>query len=186
MATRSQPTFTIGQFMALVAALAVTWALFTTPGSARFVFWVLMPLTLLIVGPIVVIRHILENSVGIACPYCGAAGSMERRAISSFGARFYRCNTCGVRCRCGAFGAWEDASAGVRREVPEEGRGRPLVRPAGARGRGPDLLQDPRQPRPEQAAPEARQPERPRAGATVPVRVSRSSRPAVARAASGR
>ena len=110
MSTRPQPHFTIGQVMGLIAALAVLWALVATPGSARFLLWILLPMALLIVGPIVVIHHVIENSIGVRCPYCGGGQSMERRAVSSFGSRFYRCNACGVRCKCGAFGTWEDAS----------------------------------------------------------------------------
>jgi hypothetical protein len=96
--------------MGLIAAIAVLWALAVTPGSGQFLVWVLLPMALLIGGPILAIHHIMDNSIGVRCPYCGGSRSMERRAVSSFGSRFYLCNGCGVRCKRGAFGTWEDAS----------------------------------------------------------------------------
>ena len=95
--------------MGLIAAIAVTWALATTPGAGRFVLSVLMPMTLVIVGPFVVLQHVASGTLGQRCPHCQAA-SLERRAVSSFGRRFYLCPACGVRCMRGTFGFWEDAS----------------------------------------------------------------------------
>lgn len=94
--------------MSLIAAIALTWALATTPNSARFVVAVLLPLTLLILGPIVVLNHLFDGAIGVRCPHC--TSPLERRAVASFGSRFYLCPTCGVRCKRGAFGTWEDAS----------------------------------------------------------------------------
>ncbi len=110
MLTRPRPRLTIGQVMGLIAGFAATWALVAQPGAARFVVWVLLPLALLIVGPILVMQHLVDGSLGLRCPHCGGE-TMERRAVSSFGSRYYLCSSCGVRCRRGSlFGVWEDAS----------------------------------------------------------------------------
>lgn len=103
--------------MGLIAAFAVAWTLVATPGAARFIVWVFLPLALLILGPIAIIQHLAEGSIGLACPHCGRAG-MERRAVSSFGFRYYRCTSCGVRCRkMSLFGVWQDASGPEHEEI---------------------------------------------------------------------
>ncbi|WP_435009050.1 hypothetical protein P12x_000300 [Tundrisphaera lichenicola] len=109
MTDRSTKRWTIGRGMGLIAGLAVVWALVTTPDTGRFIGAVLLPLTLMILGPILVIQHILDGSTGVRCPYCSAP-SLERRSLSSFGSRFYLCPSCGVRCKRGALGTWQDAS----------------------------------------------------------------------------
>ena len=57
---------------------------------------------------------------------------MERRAVSSFGARFYLCTRCGVRCMRGVFGGWEDASGPEFDEkFLKKGEGDPWSAPPG-------------------------------------------------------
>ncbi len=109
MSTRPQVRFTIGQTMVLIASMAILWALVATPGSARFFATILLPIVAVVVGPVLIIHHLLDGSIGVGCPNCGEP-TMERRAVSSFGSRFYRCTSCGVRCQRGPFGSWEDAS----------------------------------------------------------------------------
>ncbi len=112
MSTRPHVRFTIGQFMGLIAVIAFVWAILTAPGAARFLVTTLLPITLLIVGPLVLAHHIVDNSLGLGCPNCRRP-TLERRALASFGPRFYRCASCGVRLRRVAFGTWEDASGPI-------------------------------------------------------------------------
>ncbi len=109
MADRSRAQFTIAQWMGLVAAVAILYALFVWDNAA----WALMALafpTVAVVWLAALVLHYVFNPVlGVGCPYCGGL-TLERRAVSSFGERFYRCSKCGVRCRRVALGGWRDAS----------------------------------------------------------------------------
>ncbi len=109
MSTRPHIRFTIGQGMGLIAAFALTWAVLAAPGSARFVVTTLLPVAVLTIAPLVIAHHIVDNSIGLACPHCGRP-TMGRRAVASFGPRYFRCESCGLRCKRRTFGAWEDAS----------------------------------------------------------------------------
>jgi len=109
MSTRPSGRFTIGQVMGLVAGVALLLAILETPGAGRFVVTTLLPIAVLVAAPLVVANHLVDSSLGVTCPGCGKA-AMERRAVASFGSRYYRCTGCGVRCRRPPFGTWEDAS----------------------------------------------------------------------------
>ena len=86
---RRDPTaaaLTIGQVMGLIAAFAVLWALAVTPTRAGSSSAVLLPLALLIVGPIAGHPPHPRRLGRGALPVLRRGRSMERRAVSSFGA----------------------------------------------------------------------------------------------------
>ena len=72
----------------------------------------LIGVTLVVIGIVVIVR-IIEFNNGIPCPVCRHRG-LQRKAITSFGHRFYLCNECGARCQRGMFAMsnddWTDAS----------------------------------------------------------------------------
>jgi len=111
MSTSTRPggRFTIGQLMGLIAGFAVLWAVLSVPGATRFIMTILLPMAVVVIAPLVVANHLVDSSLGVGCPGCGKP-TLERRAVASFGARYFRCASCGVRCKRPAFGTWEDAS----------------------------------------------------------------------------
>lgn len=123
MATRPSGRITIGRIMTLIAGTAVLLAVANTPGAGRFLVTTLLPIATLVVAPLVVANHLVDSTLGVSCPGCGKA-TLERRAVASFGSRYYRCTSCGVRCKRPPFGTWEDASGPEHddkfRKGPEE------------------------------------------------------------------
>ncbi|HEV3166581.1 MAG TPA: hypothetical protein VGZ22_21330 [Isosphaeraceae bacterium] len=65
-------------------------------------------LILFVAVPTYVLREIVPVLRGESCPGCGAEG-FERLSVVPFGARYYRCRECGLRCKRLALGTWEDA-----------------------------------------------------------------------------
>ena len=101
--------FTIGRLMGVIAGVGIVCGLLMTSGANRFLGLWLIP-TLASIAFLGLVIHLLSSPVlGTGCPYCGQA-TLERRAISSFGYRFYRCSSCGVRCMRVILGGWKDAS----------------------------------------------------------------------------
>jgi hypothetical protein len=114
MSTRPHSRFTIANVMLVVAATALTLGVVRTTGLAPVLAASAILATIAIVGIILGSRRVLELMYGHRCPVCGKRG-LERRAILSFGERFFRCPSCGVRCRrsmLGGYGLffWRDAS----------------------------------------------------------------------------
>jgi hypothetical protein len=106
--------FTIGQAMLVVAGVAVTLGLVTTPGLARVLMGLIILGTFVAIGSLLGFYRILELAYGHRCPRCHKLG-MERKALLSFGERFFSCPSCGLRCRRKLFGGygeyvWKDAS----------------------------------------------------------------------------
>ena len=114
-ATGTHPRqFTIGGVMGLVAGTAVVLAIALTPGFAPILGVIVIPSTIVGVGGYLAIRRLVELFYGPRCPGCRAR-ALERRALVSFGERFFLCTACGVRCRQGGLGGygiytWKDAS----------------------------------------------------------------------------
>lgn len=126
MATRPRPQATIGNSMVAVAALLLGVVL--TPGVGRGLATVLIPTTIFVVAAFLAVRRAVDLVSGFRCPTCRRRG-LERRAVQSFGDRFYLCPGCGTRCKrksIGTFGmfAWSDASGpefdDLYRKPPEE------------------------------------------------------------------
>jgi hypothetical protein len=115
MPDRPGSQLTIGKTMAIVAGVGVVMAIVLTPGFAPILGVVVLPSTILGVGAYLSGRWLIERFYGHRCPGCGVR-SLERRALISFGERFFLCSTCGVRCRrklLGFYGMflWKDASS---------------------------------------------------------------------------
>ncbi len=109
---RSQ--FTIGHVMILVAVTGLVLAIAMTPGFAPILGIVVIPSTIVGVGAYLLGRRLIELFYGHRCPGCRVR-SMERRAVMSFGERFFLCTNCGLRCRRSLLGLqgmffWRDAS----------------------------------------------------------------------------
>jgi hypothetical protein len=98
MATGPRSQFTIGQIMVIVAGVSLVLAIALTPGFAPILGIVVIPSTIVGVGGYLGIRRLVELFYGHRCPGCGVR-NMERRAVMSFGERFFLCKSCGVRCR---------------------------------------------------------------------------------------
>jgi hypothetical protein len=106
--------FTIANVMLIIAGVALTMAVVLTPGLAPVLLGFAILTTLALIGGLLATRRILELVYGHSCPRCKKRG-LERRAVLSFGERFFSCPACGQRCRrslLGAYGlyAWSDAS----------------------------------------------------------------------------
>jgi hypothetical protein len=106
--------FTIGHAMAIVAAFGLLLAVFLTPGFAPILGVVVLPSVIVGIGGYLAFCRLVELFYGQRCPGCGVR-SLERRAVISFGERFFLCTNCGVRCRrslLGFYGMffWRDAS----------------------------------------------------------------------------
>ncbi len=112
MANPTRVQLRIGQAMGLVAGVAVVCALLVSTPFGRilgYVGFVALPLALLVAVGMAAIHYLGNPALGAGCPYCGRA-TLERRSVSSFGHRFYRCSGCGVRCMRVILGGWKDAS----------------------------------------------------------------------------
>ncbi len=100
--------------MLVVAATALMLAIASTPGLISTLGRVLITTTIVAVGLFLAARQVVDLVAGHRCPTCDKRG-LERRAVLSFGERFYLCPSCGTRCRrnlIGLFGMfiWSDAS----------------------------------------------------------------------------
>src|SRR6185312_14753710 len=98
MSTGPYSRFTIAHGMLVVAGTALFLGVVLTPGLAPVLGSFVILSTILIVGAILLGRRVLDLVYGQRCPGCGKRG-LERRAILSFGERFFLCPSCGVRCR---------------------------------------------------------------------------------------
>jgi hypothetical protein len=114
--------------MVAVAATALVLGIALTPGVAPVLGTVLIPSTILIICGFLAARSAIDLVMGYCCPTCNRRG-LERRAVRSFGDRFYLCPACGTRCKrrvIGSFGMffWSDASGpeydDLYRKPPEE------------------------------------------------------------------
>jgi predicted RNA-binding Zn-ribbon protein involved in translation (DUF1610 family) len=107
--------FSLSQVMlaVVVAALlcAVTMRAGTTLGPQGLqVLQNLSVLSGLALGALVVlliVHSLVENLFGVTCPNCFQA-TLVRVALHSFGYRYYRCKTCGWRCKRRPWTTWED------------------------------------------------------------------------------
>lgn len=114
MAAGLRSQFTIGQLMAVVAGVALVLGIAMTPGLAPILGVVVIPSTITAVGAYLLARRLVEIFYGHRCPACRLR-KLERRALHSFGERFFLCQNCGLRCRrslLGFYGMffWRDAS----------------------------------------------------------------------------
>jgi hypothetical protein len=114
MSTGPHSRFTIANGMLVVAGIALTLGVVMTPGLAPVLGGFVILGTIVIVASLMAVRRVLELAYGHICPLCGRRG-LERRAVLSFGERFFSCPNCGVRCRrslLGGYGVyhWRDAS----------------------------------------------------------------------------
>ena len=109
MGTFRQPRYTIGQFMALIAALACAFSVPRLIRSARFMTsGESMLLTCVAALPLILVvtNFLIELALGIQCPACSRWG-LKRLARHR---RYYHCPACGVRVKRSGFGPWRDAS----------------------------------------------------------------------------
>jgi hypothetical protein len=100
--------------MVLIAGTATILGIALTPGFAPILGVVVIPSVIVAVGAYLGSRRLVELFYGHRCPGCGLR-TMERRAVMSFGERFFLCRTCGVRCSRNLVGSsgvysWKDAS----------------------------------------------------------------------------
>lgn len=109
MTETDRQRFTIGQGMVAIGLLAVAIALVVNPGVARPAAIAVGGLGVIFLGVVSVVAA-ADFVLGIRCPLCGG-WSMGRTSVASFRDRYFRCSTCGARCRRGLFRGWEDASA---------------------------------------------------------------------------
>ena len=109
MPTRNRPRWTIGQLMLLIAFVAILAAMFTIPPESRGLLVGIVAVAMGILLPLHRIQMMVEAGLGVGCPSCGRRG-MERRAMASFGDRYFLCPTCGARKKRGLLGIWSDAS----------------------------------------------------------------------------
>jgi hypothetical protein len=106
--------YTIANVMIIVAVVALVLAIAMTPGFAPILGIVVIPSTFAGVGIYLGWCRLIELFYGHRCPNCHVR-SLERRALMSFGERFFLCTSCGVRCRRSLLGLnglffWKDAS----------------------------------------------------------------------------
>jgi hypothetical protein len=101
--------YTLGQLIGAAALAAIAVGTAANPTLMRGILFTLIPLAILVLGPLLVIQQLAEGAFGRDCPNCGSRG-MERRSVMSFGGRFHACRECGARYRRGLVGFWEDAS----------------------------------------------------------------------------
>ena len=109
MGSFRQPRYTIGQFMALIAALACAFSVPRLVRSARFMTSgesTLLTCVAALPLLLVVTNFLLELALGIQCPACSHWG-LKRLARHR---RHYQCPACGVRVKRSGFGPWRDAS----------------------------------------------------------------------------
>lgn len=114
MPTVPRNQFTIGQVMAIVAGVALVLGIAMTPGFAPILGIIVIPSVIVAVGTYLLWNRLIEIFYGHRCPGCGDR-NLERRAVQSFGERFFLCKTCGLRCRRSLIGFqglffWRDAS----------------------------------------------------------------------------
>jgi hypothetical protein len=114
MPTGPRSQFTIANTMVIVAATALVLGIALTPGFAPILGVVVIPATIVGIGAYLLARRVMELVYGHRCPSCGRF-RLERRAVVSFGERFFLCPHCGLRCRrslVGVYGMffWRDAS----------------------------------------------------------------------------
>jgi hypothetical protein len=114
MPTGTRSRFTIARLMVIVAGTALVLGIALTPGVAPIFGEVVIPSVIAGVGIYLGSRRLVELFYGHRCPGCGVRG-MERRAVRSFGERFFLCKHCGVRCSRSLLGIsgnffWRDAS----------------------------------------------------------------------------
>ena len=114
MPTGPRSQFSIGRMMVVIAGIALVLAIIMTPGFAPTLGLIVIPSTIVSVGAYLGARRLIELFYGHRCPGCGVR-SLERRALVSFGERFFLCTRCGVKCRRSLLGAqgmfhWRDAS----------------------------------------------------------------------------
>jgi len=114
MAVGPRNHFTIANSMIAVACAGLVLAIALTPGLAPVLGVVVIPCIIVGVGSYLGFQRLVELIYGHKCPCCGAR-SLERRALISFGERFFLCTSCGVRCRRSLLGFynmffWRDAS----------------------------------------------------------------------------
>src|SRR5437899_709859 len=98
MPTGPRSQFTIANTMVIVAGTAVVLGIVLTPGFAPILGMVVIPSIIVGVGAYLGGRRLIELVYGHRCPSCGRL-RMERRAVVSFGERFFLCPHCGLRCR---------------------------------------------------------------------------------------
>ena len=111
MARVPETRFTIANMMILTAGVALALGVILTPGLVPALGGFGIALVVLGLTSYLISRRVLDLTAGIECPNCGKRG-LERRAIQSFGERFFLCPQCGIRCRRGLTGEtyWKDAS----------------------------------------------------------------------------
>ena len=114
--------------MVAVAATALVLGIVLTPGVGPGLGVLLIPSTIVVIFGFLAARLVIDLVSGYPCPTCGKRG-LERRAVLSFGDRFYHCPACGTRCKrkvIGSFGMfiWSDASGpeydDLYRKPPDE------------------------------------------------------------------
>lgn len=114
MPTGPRSQFTIANTMVVVAGIAVVLGIGLTPGFAPILGVVVIPSIIVGAGAYLGGRRLVELAYGHRCPGCHRL-RMERKAVVSFGERFFLCPHCGLRCRrslLGLYGMffWRDAS----------------------------------------------------------------------------
>ena len=115
--TSPPPQFrvSLGTVMIAVAVAAFLCALVMRPGTTlgpqgTLVLRELSVLAGMTLGALVILltAHALVESVfGVTCPNC-LQTTLARVAMYSFGYRYYRCKTCGWRCKRRPWTTWED------------------------------------------------------------------------------
>lgn len=109
--------FTLGQVMVAVAVAALLCtATMGTGGTigprgveALRSLSILAGFALGLLTIVVTVYSLSETFFGVSCPNC-VAPALARVAMQSFGYRYYRCTTCGSRCKRRPWMTWEDAS----------------------------------------------------------------------------
>jgi predicted RNA-binding Zn-ribbon protein involved in translation (DUF1610 family) len=108
--------FTLGQVMIAVAVTAMLCSMTMQRGgtfgpSGVLVlrsFAALVGYALATIAILVTVRSLVETALGVSCPNCNEL-NLARVAMSSFGYRYYRCSSCGWRCKRRPLTTWEDA-----------------------------------------------------------------------------
>jgi predicted RNA-binding Zn-ribbon protein involved in translation (DUF1610 family) len=107
--------FTLSRVMIAVAVAALLCAVTMRTGSilgpqGAQSLRSLTTLAAFAVGGLVILltgHSLVESLFGVACPNCFQA-TLGRVAMHSFGYRYYRCKTCGWRCKRRPWTTWED------------------------------------------------------------------------------
>jgi predicted RNA-binding Zn-ribbon protein involved in translation (DUF1610 family) len=107
--------FTLGQVMIAVGVAACFCALLMRPGTTLGPqgtqvlreLSVLAGMTLAALVILLTAHSLVETVFGVTCPNC-LQTTLARVAMHSFGYRYYRCKTCGWRCKRRPWTTWED------------------------------------------------------------------------------